>query len=204
MLSHHLCLASFFGANDYDGRTVKKLLLSLSADCVKQLHSWFIMTMRRICFLFLSTDCVKHAVVIRITFWQLIYPQFSLDAHVWITTLSHCEKSGIGSVVCCIACSVTFTAHSERMHRIYARLSLTIAPWLSCNYDLVQSLLPFCCFTVFALHGHMCLLSWRETMIAAHQSRIEELRESFKRKMAETERWPEKVFLQTAFLSALP
>ena len=37
-------------------------------------------------------------------------------------------------------------------------------------------------------------------MIAAHQSRIEELRESFKRKMAETERWPEKVFLQTAFL----
>ena len=38
-------------------------------------------------------------------------------------------------------------------------------------------------------------------MIAAHQSRIEELRESFKRKMAETERWPEKVFLQTAFLT---
>lgn len=33
----------------------------------------------------------------------------------------------------------------------------------------------------------------RESMITAHQSRIEDLRESFKRKMAETERWPEKL-----------
>ena len=38
-------------------------------------------------------------------------------------------------------------------------------------------------------------------MIAAHQSRIEELRDSFKRKMAETERWPEKVLFSFEHLS---
>ena len=33
----------------------------------------------------------------------------------------------------------------------------------------------------------------REMMISAHQNRIEELRESFKNKMAEMENWPMKV-----------
>lgn len=30
-------------------------------------------------------------------------------------------------------------------------------------------------------------------MITAHQNRIEDLRESFKRKMSEADKWPEKV-----------
>ena len=35
---------------------------------------------------------------------------------------------------------------------------------------------------------------YREAMITSHQNRIEQLRESFKEKMADAERWEEKVF----------
>ena len=34
----------------------------------------------------------------------------------------------------------------------------------------------------------------REAMITSHQNRIEQLRASFKEKMADAERWEEKVF----------
>jgi hypothetical protein len=39
----------------------------------------------------------------------------------------------------------------------------------------------------------MALKAERESMITSHQNRIEQLRESFKNKMTEAEKWPEKV-----------
>ena len=47
---------------------------------------------------------------------------------------------------------------------------------------------------------HLVSLFHREVMITSHQNRIEQLRESFKEKLAEADNWQEKVTLHTGFV----
>ena len=48
---------------------------------------------------------------------------------------------------------------------------------------------------VLFLHVCMCflILNLREMMVDAHQNQIQELRESFKQKISQADRWPLKV-----------
>ena len=48
--------------------------------------------------------------------------------------------------------------------------------------------------SVFFNTGIICLLCCqREMLISAHQDQIQQLRESFKKRILEAEKWPEKV-----------
>lgn len=51
---------------------------------------------------------------------------------------------------------------------------------------------PYHCLILLTLTFHL-VTSCREAMITSHQNRIEQLRESFKEKLAEADNWQDKV-----------